>query len=644
MKLDFIPLDKLTVAKTNMRGRCRTPDVSDILPTIRARGILVPLLVRKHGEGEGFEIVAGRRRYTAASKVAAEGGPDRPAPCAILEGGDDADAIEASMIENLARIDPDEVSQWESFVKLAKAGRSTEEIADAFAFEIATVRRILALGALLPRIRTLYRAGAVDPATVRHLTLASKSQQRAWLALREDPDAYCPTGHQLKAWLFGGNAVPARHALFDVEGCDLALVSDLFGEECFFADSDAFWTLQTEAIAARKKAYLDAGWSDVVVMARGDWFRSWQHADAPKRKGGRIYVEVRDSGEVNFHEGYLTTREAEARARGEQSDAPAEKPQRPEVTRAMNDYIGLHRHAAVRADLLRHSGTALRAMVAHVIAGAGHYRVEVEARRAPKPEIAESAETASAEAAFDVQRRAVLAVLGFDPDVPTVTGSGYDRPAFASVFARLLELPDAVVLDVVAVVMGETLAVGSEAIEAIGLQIDTDMRRHWQADETFLGLIRDREVLRAIVADIAGDAVADANAGGTAKALKAIIADHLQGTNGRAQVEAWVPRWMAFPPAAYTERGGAASVEAQARALADIRDAEGVRTARCASAASDPGAASGRRPQEAADGARPDSAPEPARRTKTGTKREALVDRRRVDEPPAEADPQPLAA
>lgn len=644
MKLDFIPLDKLTVAKTNMRSMRRAPDVSDILPTIRARGILVPLLVRKHRDGEGFEIVAGRRRYTAASKVAAEGGPDRPAPCAILEGGDDADAIEASMIENLARIDPDEVSQWESFVKLAKAGRSIEEIADAFAFETATVRRILALGALLPRIRTLYRAGEIDPATVRHLTLASKSQQRAWLALREDPDAYCPTGHQLKAWLFGGTAIPASHALFDVESCGLSLVSDLFGEERYFADGDAFWAHQTEAIAARKIAYIDAGWSDVVVMARGDWFRSWEHVHAPKRKGGRIYVEVRDSGEVTFHEGYLTAREAEARARGEDSDAPAEKPQRPEVTRAMNDYIGLHRHAAVRADLLRHGGAALRAMLAHVIAGAGRYRVEVEGRRAPKREIAKSAETASAQAAFDVQRRAVLDVLGFDPNAPAVTGSGYDRPAFAPVFARLLELPDAVVMDIVAVVMGETLAVGSEAVEVVGLQIDTDMRRHWQADDAFFGLIRDREVLRAMVGEIAGEAVAEANAGETAKALKAIIADHLQGMNGRAQIEAWAPRWMAFPPAAYTERGAVASVDAQAAALADIADAERERATRSAAATLEPDATAGSPPWERVDGAAPEGEREATETAGPGTEHDAPDPSGRIVGSPPEDAARPLAA
>jgi ParB-like chromosome segregation protein Spo0J len=58
----------------------------------------------------------------------------------------------------------------------------------------------------------------VDATTIRHLTMASKSQQKAWLALFDDADAYCPTGHQLKQWLFGGQSIPVSHALFDTAG------------------------------------------------------------------------------------------------------------------------------------------------------------------------------------------------------------------------------------------------------------------------------------------------------------------------------------------------------------------------------------------------------------------------------------------
>ena len=566
MKLDFIPLDKLSVDPANMRAKGRDPDVSDILPSVRKRGVLQSLIVRPDAEEGRFRISAGRRRFTAASIVAREGGPARPLPCGILEEGDDADAIEASMIENLARVEPDEVSQWEAFVKLAKAGRNVEEIAAAFAFEPKAVKRILALGNLLPRIRTLYRGGEIDPATVRHLTLASKSQQTAWLALRDDENAYCPTGHQLKAWLFGGTAIKTAHALFDVEASGAAVIADLFGDDPLFADSDAFWTAQTAEIEARKAALIAAGWSDVVILERGERFRQWDYSHAPKRKGGRVYVEVRETGEVDFHEGYVTAKEAAARARGEKSEAPA-KAQRPEVSGPLNAYIDLHRHAAVRAEMAGHGGVALRALVAHVISGADHFRVDVQSQTCAKDDVQESIETCSAEVAFDERRRAVLAVLGFDPERATVTaryGGGSDFP---SLFARLLELPDACVLDIVAVVMGETLMAGSEAVEMIGLHLGVDMAKHWQPDEAFWSLIRDREILGRIVADVAGEEVAAANGGEKAKALKAIVADHLEGANGRPKVAPWVPKWMAFPPAPYTARGGVGSVEAEARML-----------------------------------------------------------------------------
>lgn len=62
--------------------------------------------------------------------------------------------------------------------------------------------------------------------------------------------------------------------------------------------------------------------------------------------------------------------------------------------------------------------------------------------------------------------------------------------------------------------------------------------------------------------------VAAGNAGEKAKTMKRIVRDCLNGANGRPKVEDWVPRWMAFPPGAYTERGGVGTVAAHARAEA----------------------------------------------------------------------------
>jgi ParB family chromosome partitioning protein len=40
--------------------------------------------------------------------------------------------------------------------------------------------------------------------------------------------------------------------------------------------------------------------------------------------------------------------------------------------------------------------------------------------------------------------------------------------------------------------------------------------------------------------------------------LKQVIRDHLSGSNGRPKVDNWLPRWLRFPAAAYTERGRSA--------------------------------------------------------------------------------------
>lgn len=563
MKLDFIDHDKLFVDRTNMRYARKAPDVADILPSVRKRGILVPLIVKPANDEGHSGIVAGFRRWTANAIVRAEGIDHGPLPCAILEDGDDAAAIEASLIENCERRDPDEVTQWESFVRLVREGRSVEDISETFGIPELGVQRILSLGNLLPRVRDLYRKEQIDAATVRHLTLASKSQQRAWLALIDDPEGYAPTGRQLKAWLFGGQAISTDKALFDLADYKGRIIGDLFEKDRFFTDVEAFWTAQNATIEARRSAYLDAGWPDVVIVPSGESFQTWEHAKAPKRKGGRVYIDVRANGEVVFHEGYVTAKEAR-RLEKDEPIASGSKPIRAEVTSAMQTYIDLHRHAAARAALLGHPHVALRLMVAHAIAGSPLWTVKVEAQRTGNADIRESVETCSGETAFDAKRRTVLALLGFSPEEPTVTGGNDDGFGLVGVFLALLALSDHALMEVIGIVMGETLAAGSAIVEAVGEEIGVDMARYWQADDAFFEALRDKEVMVAIVAEVAGDMVARANAKETGKVLKRIVRDHLDGAGGRSKVEGWVPRWLAFPPSAYTTRGGVGSVEAVA--------------------------------------------------------------------------------
>jgi ParB family chromosome partitioning protein len=608
MELKHIDIANLTVSAANMRGKGKA-DIANILPSVRARGILVPLIVRSvrpecaaenahPGTGEAafpeagsgsetasgdpangteavkarspeieaaaperYEIVAGKRRYHAALAVAEEnGGECEPLPCAVLDDADDAAALEASLIENIARLDPDEVSRWETFIRLVKEGRSPEEIALTFGLTELQVKRTLALGNLLPRIRHLYRNEEIDVVTVRHLTLASKAQQKEWLAMLDDPNAYCPTGSQLKAWLFGGASIPANAAIFDLATYEGELVTDLFGEDSYFASADAFWAAQNAAVEQKAQSYREAGWSEVIVLEPGAWFHSWEHEKRSKKQGGKVFLAVSHRGDVTIHEGYVSRREAQRQERAQQS----EKPKRPELTAPLQNYIDLHRHAVVRSRLATEPMVALRVLLAHAIAGSGLWNVRVEPQRALNDAIADSVETCISEAAFDSSRRAVLATLGFDPEASTVI-RGYDGPSgLSGLVAKFLGCPDETILDALVIVMAETLEAGSALIELLGRHLKIDMADSWSADGALLDLIKDREVLDAIVAEVAGQEAADANAKATGKVKRQIIADCLNGTNGRTKVERFVPKWMSFPPSAYTARAGVATVNRDA--------------------------------------------------------------------------------
>jgi len=181
MELKNIPIEQLHISRLNMRHGKKSPDVSDILPSVREKGILLPLIVRP--EDDGFGVIAGGRRYRYGAIIREEGGAFEPPLCAVMGVGDDAQALEISLIENFARRDPDPFSEYETFAKLIKCGRTIDGIAATFGITPQVVKQRLALANLLPKIKEAYRADEIDDETVRHLTMATKSQQKDWLKL-----------------------------------------------------------------------------------------------------------------------------------------------------------------------------------------------------------------------------------------------------------------------------------------------------------------------------------------------------------------------------------------------------------------------------------------------------------------------------
>jgi ParB family chromosome partitioning protein len=247
--LKHIPLTELRISKLNMRHGRKKPDVSDILPSIKAGGIRQTLLVRR--EGKHYGVIAGRRRFFALQAIAKETGETPMVPCAIMSEKDAASAIEASVIENVGRLPATEMEQYTAFKRLHEEGRSIEDIAAYFGVTELLVRRVLAIASLSAPIRKLYAQDEIDRETIRALTLATDEQQAEWLRLLESEDEHAPRGRNCKAWVTGGATITTDKALFDLEDYEGQITTDLFGEHGVFADADMFWQAQSQAIAAQ---------------------------------------------------------------------------------------------------------------------------------------------------------------------------------------------------------------------------------------------------------------------------------------------------------------------------------------------------------------------------------------------------------
>ncbi|MGR4863171.1 ParB/RepB/Spo0J family partition protein [Caulobacter sp. LARHSG274] len=567
MRLSHADPRKMTLSRLNMHYDEPEPDICDIIGSVRKHGVLETLLVRETLQDgavvpEHFEVVAGRRRWVAALAAGAEGIEIDPVPIGILEPGDDAAALEISLIENMGRLPPGEVACWETFVRLIRQGRTPEQLAATFGKTEAVIHRILALGNLLPRIRKLYRREEIDVATVRQLTLASKGQQKDWLKLYDDPAQREPRGAQLKAWLFGGEAIPTRLAIFALDDYPGAIIADLFGEEAYFTDAALFWTHQNSAVAAKAQALRAEGWAEVEVLEVGQTFYSYHYVKTPKAKGGKVIIGVSRRGEVTINEGWLTAKEArraEAAARkavvgadGKSEPDLGGKAERSEVTAAQQAYIDLHRRAAVRAVLTDHLDVALRLLVAHAVAGSRYWRLEADPLGAGSQAAADSLAVSPGETIFAARQSEAIGLLGL-----VAGGALVERDytgGAAAVFARLLCLTDAQVLAVAAVVLGETLAAGGAEVEAAGTYLQVDMGEFWSPDEAFFDGIKDRETINAMLKEVGGRRVADGNVSEKVRTQKTILRDLLAGTNDRPKVERWTPRWLTFPAQAYTRR------------------------------------------------------------------------------------------
>jgi ParB family transcriptional regulator, chromosome partitioning protein len=371
--------------------------------------------------------------------------------------------------------------------------------------------------------------------------------------LASDPEQAVPPPWQLKAWLLGGAEIATTAALFDESLYQGGIASDLFDDKRYFTDPDEFWRLQNSAIAAEREALLAAGWREVQILAPDQRFQAWEFEAVAKTRGGAAYIDVEPDGAVTIHKGL---RPIDRKRRNDDSApcgivASADTHERPELSAPLANYVDLVRHSAVRLAVAQSLGIALRLAVAQLIGGSRLWSIEAE-RQTPHTEaIAIWRDALPTQQAFDDLRR--VALDRFDLDRETLAGRDSSGETTRRILVLLLDLPDKEVLALLALVVAETFATGTGLIDTLGATLKVDIAASWQSDDLFFELAKDREAIGAMLAEVIGEPAARSYVTETGSKKKAILRKALAG-DGRTRVEGWLPRYLRFPQAAYTDR------------------------------------------------------------------------------------------
>lgn len=177
---ELIPLSALRESRRNPRQSFNKEALDELTDSVRARGILTPLLVRpiahkKDGAVSHYEIGAGHRRFRAARAAGLE-----HVPAVVREMDDDA-FLELLGLENLQRADLDPLDEAAVYRDLmALRGRDVNSVAVQVSKSVAYVYDRVKLLDLIDDAKVVLLAGEI---TVSHGILLARlkpdEQQRA---------------------------------------------------------------------------------------------------------------------------------------------------------------------------------------------------------------------------------------------------------------------------------------------------------------------------------------------------------------------------------------------------------------------------------------------------------------------------------
>jgi ParB family chromosome partitioning protein len=169
------PIEKIIPQQGQPRQHFDKDKLEELAQSIREHGIIEPLVVRKRGEG--YELIAGERRWRAAQRAGLRD------VLVVVRDVSANNAFELALIENIQREDLNAIEFAEALQRLIDdLGYTQESIADRMGKDRSTVANALRLLKLPEKVRRLVVTGELSEGHARALLGAPNEAALATLA------------------------------------------------------------------------------------------------------------------------------------------------------------------------------------------------------------------------------------------------------------------------------------------------------------------------------------------------------------------------------------------------------------------------------------------------------------------------------
>lgn len=175
--IQMIPVEQIHKSPWQPRQSMSDVGLEELTHSVRERGILQPLLVRKLGDR--YEVIAGERRLRAARAAEL-----KYVPAVVMDVGD-REALELAVIENVQREDLNIIEEAEAYRTLAEKFEMTQEqIAERVGRARATVTNTLRLLELPDEVKRALSENRLSPGHAKALLALPTAEERILFARR----------------------------------------------------------------------------------------------------------------------------------------------------------------------------------------------------------------------------------------------------------------------------------------------------------------------------------------------------------------------------------------------------------------------------------------------------------------------------